>query len=224
MTKKALFVLSGSAIPASMQASVLILEPNLTISLATDFIGFNPETQTASVGTYPAGKSFGLSYSSSSTSKPTVVVAPGSVGEISYYTTPIQPPGSGTANMAVNFLPLSEVGPASSWLTAVTAANLDKAAVASQFPAGTRGFVGLRSGKGADWNYSWADVSYNLDLSVTLHGFGYETQPNVAIQTVPETRPGIAVAMIAGSLVAWRARQLHRRNRKVASSEHPVAA
>ncbi len=225
MTKKALFVLSGAAIPASMQATVLILEPNLTITLGTEFIGFNPETGVSSVGAYPPGNSFGLAYSSQSVAKPAVVVPGGSLGEVSYYETPITSPPGGTANMAVNFPAGADVGPASSWLTVVGAANLDKPSAASQFPAGTRGFVGLRNPNGGGWNYSWADVTYGADSSLTLHRFGYESEPNVAIQTVPvpEANTGFAAALAAGSLVAWRARQLHRRNRKVAASE-PQAA
>jgi hypothetical protein len=224
MTKKALFVLSGAAIPASMQATVLILEPNLTITQVADFIGFNPETGLSSINSYPAGNSFGLSYSGGTDlNKPMVGGQSGGFAEVAYYSTPV---GGGSSNMAVNFAPLSDVGPSASWLAAGSSALLYKNGATSGFPAGTRGFVGLRTGDGTDWNYAWADVTYGSDTSLTLHGFGYETEPNLAIQTtqVPEAKTGFAAALAAGSLVAWRARQLHRRNRKGAASEPQAAA
>lgn len=223
MTKKALYVLSGAAIPASMQATVLILEPNLTISAAADFIGFNPETGLSSINSYPAGNSFGLSYSGGTDlNKPQVGGQAGVFAEVAFYNTPVGPASS---DMAVNFPALSEVGPSASWLAAGSTALLYKDGATSGFPAGTRGFVGLRSGDGTDWNYAWADVTYGADTSLTLHGFGYETEPNLAIQTtqVPESVPGFAGALAAGSLLAWRARQMHRRNRNRALTDARVA-
>ena len=222
MTKKALFVLSGAAIPASVQATVLILEPNLTITGAADFIGFNPETGESSINSYPAGNSFGLTYDGGTDlAKPKVTGQATGTGGVAYYNTPV---GLGTQDMAVNFVPASDIGPSASWLAAGSTAALYKSGATSGFPPGTRGYIGLRSGAGTDWNYAWADVTYGTDQSLTLHRFAYESELNVPIQAVPESKPGFAAALVAGSLVAWRARQLHRRNRKRETAESEIAA
>jgi hypothetical protein len=209
-----LFVISGAALPASVQATVLILEPNLTITVGQG-IGFSPEFGNAAISTVPTGDSFGLGFYSSNSNKP--ILGTAGSGQFSYS---LVDPGSGQWDRVDNFAVGTFVGPSSSWLGVSTFAYLDKPAVTSQFPAGTRGFVGLRTPNGADWNYSWADVSYNADRSLTLNAVAFETQTNAPIQTfqVPESKPGIAAALVAGSLVAWRARQMHRRHRNRASS------
>ncbi len=60
-------------------------------------------------------------------------------------------------------------------------------------------------------NYGWAEISYNVDKSVTLYGFAYNStgQDIRAGQTVvPEPgAAGIIGAVVAGSAAAWAARR-----------------
>jgi hypothetical protein len=88
---------------------------------------------------------------------------------------------------------------------------------------GTPGYLGFTfdydDGIGVSYRYGWARVSYNVDKSITLYDFAYESSAGVGIAAgagaIPE--PG-SFAAIAG-LLAGSATLLQRRRR-----EMPVAA
>jgi len=209
MSKQRLGLFAFSVLPASLHSAVVIYSPNLTITEATQTIGFNLESGEATIGANPSGRSFGLSYSN--LDKPRI----GSVGdagaEIAYNVVPSDPV---PALMAVNFSAGATIDAAS--FIGPNTPNLNKPGVASGFPPGTRGYLGLRYGAGGDWNYGWADVSYSADKSLTLHRFAHETALNLGIQAVPESGAGIAGALVAGALGAWKARERFARRRGAA--------
>jgi hypothetical protein len=76
--------------------------------------------------------------------------------------------------------------------------------------AGERGFLGLRldaTGSGG-FLYGWADVSYNVDQSLTLHAFAVDnSSSSIPAGTVPEPSTGALAALFAGSVAAYRIRQ-----------------
>ena len=213
MSKHRLGLLTVSVLPASLHSAVVIYSPNLTTD-STSYIGFNPSTGEASIGAIPAGDSFGLRYSSK-VLNPFIQGENSAATQVAYY---VASNGTSPLDAAVNFSAGINLGAGSPWLTSGAGAFLNKPGFSTSFPAGTRGYVGLRYGSGTDWNYGWADVAYNADTTVTLHQFAVETTRNMGIQTasVPESGAGVAGALVAGALGAWKARERFARRRGAA--------
>ncbi len=211
MSKQRLGLFAVSVLPASLHSAVVIYSPNLTTD-STSFIGFNPSTGDASIGAIPAGDSFGLRYSPKLLN-PLIQGENSAATQVAYY---VASNGTDSLDAAVNFSAGANLDASSPWLTSGTGAFLNKPGYSTSFPAGTRGYVGLRYGSGTDWNYGWADVSYNADASLTLHRFANETTLNLGIQAVPESGAGVAGALVAGALGAWKARERFARRRRSA--------
>ncbi len=215
MSKHRLGLLTVSVLPASLHSAVVIYSPNLTTD-STSFIGFNPSTGATTLGAIPAGHSFGLRYNKI-TGFPTLDQESATT-EVAYYLASNS--AAETRNAAVNFLAGATIDGTSQWLPdSAGAAYLNKPTFSTSFPAGTRGYVGLRYGSGTDWNYGWADVSYNANSSLTLHHFAVETTLNLGIQPqpVPESGAGVAGALVAGALGAWKARERYAKRRHAAA-------
>jgi hypothetical protein len=211
MSKHRLGLLTVSVLPASLHSAVVIYSPNLTISGPSQQIGFNLSSGEAAIGSVPPGSSFGLSYTFSDLDKPQLGPLGDPGQEVAYYLVPGDPISD---SMAVNFSVGATID-ASSFIGS-NSAYLSKPGISSAFPAGTRGYAGLRYGTGGDWNYGWADISYNADLSLTLHRFANETTLNLGIQPIPESGAGVAGALVAGALGAWKARERFVRSRRSA--------
>lgn len=80
----------------------------------------------------------------------------------------------------------------------------------ANWPAGQRGYLGLRLVDGGDTRYGWADVEYTAGMQLTLYGFAVETTPGVAIQAgaIPEVKEtALVMALLAGSAALYRRRQ-----------------
>ena len=212
MSKYRLGLLTVSVLPASLHSAVVIYSPNLTTSTSS-FIGFNPSTGAATLGAIPAGDSFGLRYSPKLLN-PLIQGENLAATQVAYY---IALNGTDSLDAAVNFSTGANLDASSSWLTSGGGAYLNKPSFSTSFPAGTRGYVGLRYGSGTDWNYGWADISYNADQSLTLHRFANETTLNLGIQPVPESGAGVAGALVAGALGAWKARERYAKRRSAAA-------
>jgi hypothetical protein len=206
MSKHRLGLLTVSVLPASLHSAVVIYSPNLTISDPA-FIDFSPSSGEASIGAAVTADGVGLRYFKAAP----YVVAQSSTVELAYYVATDS--SADTLNAAVNFLHGATIDATAQWLpNGSGAAYLHKPDYSTSFPAGTRGYIGLRYGSGTDWNYGWADVSYNVDQSLTLHRFANETTLNLGIQAVPESGAGVAGALVAGALGAWKARERSRRS------------
>lgn len=83
----------------------------------------------------------------------------------------------------------------------------------ANWPAGQRGYLGLRLTDGSDTRYAWADVEYTASSQLTLHAFAVETSPGVAIQAgaIPELKESaLVMALLAGSAALYRRRQRAR--------------
>ncbi|MBX3743873.1 MAG: hypothetical protein KF833_01060 [Verrucomicrobiae bacterium] len=83
----------------------------------------------------------------------------------------------------------------------------------ANWPAGQRGYIGLRLTDGAETRYGWADVEYTAGMQLTLYGFAVETTPGVAIQAgvIPEVKESaLVMALLAGSAALYRRRQRAR--------------
>jgi hypothetical protein len=52
---------------------------------------------------------------------------------------------------------------------------------------------------------------------LTLHRFANETTLNLGIQPVPESGAGVAGALVAGALGAWKARERYAKRRHAAA-------
>lgn len=212
MSKHRLGLLTVTVLPASLHSAVVIYSPNLSISDVAQRIGFNLSSGEATTGAVPAGSSFGLSYANSNLAKPRIELPGVPSLEVAYQLIPADPfPNL----MAVNFSVGATID--SSSFIGSNSPYLSKPSVASGFPAGTRGYAGLRYGTGGDWNYGWADISYNADQSLTLHRFANETTLNLGIQPVPESGAGVAGALVAGALGAWKARERYAKRRHAAA-------
>jgi hypothetical protein len=211
MSKHRLGLLTVSVLPASLHSAVVIYSPNLTITEPAS-IYFSPSSGEFNVTSAVAADGVVLSYFKGGTyvggQSPTV--------EVAYYLS--SDSGANTANAAVNFLYGATIDATAQWLpNGSGAVYLDKPGYSTSFPAGTRGYVGLRYGAGTDWNYAWADVSYNADQSLTLHRFANETTLNLGIQAIPESGAGVAGALVAGALGAWKARERYAKRRQAAA-------
>jgi hypothetical protein len=211
MSKQRLGLLAVSVLPASLHSAVVIYSPNLTTD-SSSFIAFNPSTGDASIGAIPVGDSFGLRYSPKLLN-PLIQGENSGATQVAYY---VASNGTDSLDAAVNFSTGANLDASSPWLTSGGGGFLNKPGYPTSFPAGTRGYVGLRYGSGTDWNYGWADVSYNADQSLTLHRFANETTLNLGIQAVPESGAGVAGALVAGTLGAWKARERFLRSRRSA--------
>ena len=87
----------------------------------------------------------------------------------------------------------------------------------ANWAAGTSGYLGLRlDAGGGDYNYGWAQISYNANSSMTLHDFAYEQTVNTAIlagdmgaTAVPEpsTYAGLA-GLLAGCAALFKRRRI----------------
>lgn len=210
MSKQRLGLLAVTVLPASLHSAVVIYSPNLTIT-DPQSLDFSPSTGEVSIGSSVTADGVGLTYFKAAP----YVVAESSTVELAYY--PATDSSAATLNAAVNFLHGATIDSTAQWLPNGTgAAYLHKPGYSTSFPAGTRGYVGLRYGSGTDWNYGWADVSYNADASLTLHRFANETTLNLGIQAVPESGAGVAGALVAGALGAWKARERFARRRGAA--------
>ncbi len=93
---------------------------------------------------------------------------------------------------------------------------LTKGGVNSPWTSGTTAYIGLLIGTGSDFNYGWAYVNYTGN-TVTLLSFAYDTVVNESIlagQTTAIPEPaitGAVAALLAGSAVVHRRRQLKKR-------------
>ncbi len=82
---------------------------------------------------------------------------------------------------------------------------------------GTHGYLGLRVEPTVSaFKYGWAEISYNVDGSLTLYGFAVQTD-GTSINTgqtsaVPEpAETGLVAALLAGGVAVWRRRQAFKR-------------
>lgn len=96
---------------------------------------------------------------------------------------------------------------------------LHSGANANDWDAGDTGFLGLRLSTGAD-HFGWAQITYGLDGSLTLHDFAYELSPNTPIQAGAVPEPA-ATAAIAG-LLAGSAALYYRRRRANDAPNQPT--
>lgn len=216
MSKHQLGLLTLSVLPASLHSAVVIYSPKLTIS-EPSYISFSLSSGEAIIDTTVATDGVQLSYLKAAPN----VSAQSATVELAYYLA--SDSSANTENAAVNFPQGAIIDATAQWLPQASgAAYLHKPGFSTSFPAGTQGYVGLRYGSGSDWNYGWADVSYNADTSMTLHRFANETTLNLGIQAVPESGAGAAGALVAGALGAWKARERFVRRRRCVSAVEAV--
>ena len=194
-------LLALSALPMSLKASILYTSAGAT-TFTTSPVYFAIET--GSFGPVESVNSFALS---TANSKPSLSssVSGQIIGMRETGGAFVQP-----ENFVVRLGAGETIGSSANWQTG---GLLSKPGYAGSINAGDRGYVGLRIGSDASgYNYGWADISYNVGESVTLHAFAMETTVNTPILAgagaVPEpAETAFAAALAAGSVAAFRARR-----------------
>ena len=78
----------------------------------------------------------------------------------------------------------------------------------ANWPAGTRGFIGLKFDNAGTDNFGWADVEYASDESLNLYGFAYDDS-GAAIDAgaIPEPRAAALLAALAAGSAAMMSRR-----------------
>ena len=72
---------------------------------------------------------------------------------------------------------------------------------------GTTGFIGVKFNTNSTPLFGWVQISYNLDQSVTVHDFAYESS-GAPIALVPEpSNNAVLAGLLAGSAALWRKRR-----------------
>jgi hypothetical protein len=72
---------------------------------------------------------------------------------------------------------------------------------------GTTGFIGVKFDTNSTPLFGWVQISYNLDQSVTVHDFAYESS-GAPIALVPEpSNNAVLAGLLAGSAALWRKRR-----------------
>ena len=194
-------LLALAALPVSLKASIFYTSAGAT-SFSTAPVYFAIET--GNYGPVQSVNSFALS---THDSKPNLSTS-GS-GQI-ITLTQIGGPLIGGEQFVVRLGAGETIGSSATWTTGT--GYLSKPGYAGTINAGDRGYVGLRVGSGDNYNYGWADISYNVGESVTLHAFAMETTVNTPILAgavaVPEpAETAFAAVFAAGSVAAFRARR-----------------
>jgi hypothetical protein len=197
-------LLALAALPVSLKASIFYTSAEATAS------GGAPLQFAIETGTYGAGVSgnvFSITAVNFASPKPTLT----SSGSGQIIMTEVSGPGPDP--FAVRLGAGGTIDSSASW--APGESHLSKPDYDGTFKAGERGYVGLRVALGGGgYNYGWADISHNVDDSITLHAFAMETTADTPIlagagvTAVPEpAETAFAAAVAAGSVAAFRARR-----------------
>jgi hypothetical protein len=214
---------TAAFVPISLKASIVVTTANVTTpDLATSItfdLASGAVATTLDTSTTLTSNGFFLDfYSHSESGKPQLHGAPGTSQVMVETRSPTA--GGFPSQFAVRLGEGAAINGTANWSDAGASGLLSKPGFVPTFPAGTRGYAGLRIPSGPGFQYGWADISYNADLSVTLHGFAVETTVDQTIQAgaVPEpAESAFAAAMAAGSLAAFQARRRIRARRAATS-------
>lgn len=84
----------------------------------------------------------------------------------------------------------------------------------AQWAPGTTGYIGVEFNTNTSPLFGWVQLSYNLDQSITVHDFAYESSGGAIGAGIPEPATTVALAgLLAGSAALYAKR---RRTKQVA--------
>lgn len=212
-TTKTIARLTKSALPAAplvvgavstASAAVVYTDvPDLTVSVGQAiFVDFGANGATGSVSTSNfAGADFVFRHAYSIADIPKIYFDGASSGG----STDLVNNG-----LAINLAP-GTVLPGSNYFSHFQSALNNRGNNDANWAAGTTGYLGFRINIGSGTGYGWAQVSYNLDNSLTIRDFAYESSGgsiSVPAAAIPEPASATALAaLLAGSAALLKRRR-----------------